>query len=70
MANDKAVERDGAYAGRPGSLHWLLHNTVIHPLSGLLWFLGFERAGDNLHEWHHEISAVRQFHAAWWSRHK
>lgn len=32
-------------------LRWLLHNVVVHPVCGLLWFVGFERAADRLHSW-------------------
>jgi hypothetical protein len=28
----------------------LRHNLVVHPVAGVLWFLGFDRAGDWLHD--------------------
>jgi len=32
------------------NLLWLFHNTIIHPICGLLWHLGAERLGDWLHD--------------------
>lgn len=59
---------DGSYAGRPGSLRWLVHNTLIHPVAGCLWFLGFEVAGDRLHDWHHNQAEVGDLHGKWWGK--
>lgn len=59
---------DGSYAGRPGSLRWLLHNTVIHPIAGCLWFLGLEVTGDRLHDWHHNQAEVGDLHGKWWNK--
>jgi hypothetical protein len=28
---------------------FLYHNIIIHPLSGIAWFLGFEKLGDKIH---------------------
>lgn len=28
----------------------LRHNLVIHPIAGMLWFFGYEKAGDYLHD--------------------
>lgn len=33
------------------SLAWLVHNTLIHPVVGVLAFLGFARAAERLHDW-------------------
>lgn len=33
------------------SARCLLHNLVAHPIAGLLWALGLERAGDAVHCW-------------------
>jgi len=30
-------------------LSFLLHNVFLHPLAGVCWFLGLERAGDYIH---------------------
>jgi hypothetical protein len=30
-------------------LAFLLHNLIGHPIAGVLWFLGFERAGNAIH---------------------
>jgi predicted xylose isomerase-like sugar epimerase len=39
------------------SLHWLLHNTVGHPIAGILWFVsditgkhGFSEVADLVHD--------------------
>jgi len=29
----------------------LLHNLVAHPIAGVLWAVGLERAGDAVHRW-------------------
>ena len=34
------------------NLLWLIHNTISHPLAGILFFLGFDKAGT----WVHDIS--------------
>jgi hypothetical protein len=62
------VSPDGSYAGRPGSLRWLIHNTMIHPIAGWLWFLGAERTGDRLHDWHHNQAEVGDLHGKWWNK--
>lgn len=59
---------DGSYAGRPGSLRWLVHNTIIHPMAGCLWFLGAEVTGDRLHDWHHNQAEVGDLHGKWWNK--
>ena len=32
---------------------FLVHNVIVHPICGVLWFLGADRAGD----WLHRITA-------------
>jgi len=32
----------------------LLHNCVVHPICGALWWLGFKRLPDALHDWGHK----------------
>lgn len=34
----------------PGRFDWTLHNVVAHPLSEVLWQLGFVRLSDWLHD--------------------
>jgi hypothetical protein len=29
----------------------LLHNLLAHPIAGVLWAVGLERAGDAVHDW-------------------
>lgn len=36
------------------SLPWLFHNVLVHPICGVLWFLGAETWGDRLHATHPE----------------
>jgi hypothetical protein len=31
-------------------LAWLTHNLIAHPVAGVLWALGFDRAGDWIHD--------------------
>ena len=33
-----------------GKLRNLRHNLIAHPLAGVLWALGLERAGDWVHD--------------------
>ena len=28
----------------------LIHNVIIHPIAGVLWFVGLTRTGDWLHD--------------------
>ena len=35
----------------PPRLRWAPHNLIAHPLSELLFQLGFEDAGNRLHDW-------------------
>ena len=36
-------------------MRFLLHNLIAHPIAGLLWFLGADRAGDAIHRlWNRE----------------
>jgi hypothetical protein len=37
-----------------GNLLFLVHNVILHPLAGLLWFIGLERFPDWLHGLTHE----------------
>lgn len=53
------------FPGRAGSIRWLLHNTITHPICGCLWFVGLYRAGDWLHETDHRCEG---FHQAWWRK--
>lgn len=32
------------------NVKWLLHNVLCHPVAGVLWFLGFEKLGDKVHD--------------------
>lgn len=32
-----------------GRISFLLHNLVMHPVAGFLWFIGLEGAGDFVH---------------------
>jgi len=32
-------------------LFFLIHNVVLHPISGLCWFFGAKKVGDALHSW-------------------
>lgn len=61
---------DGSYAGRSGSITWLFHNVVIHPIAGTCWFLGwrFEALGDRLHDWHHNSAEAAEQHRVWWEK--
>jgi hypothetical protein len=29
---------------------WLIHNTISHPISGFLFFFGFDKAGSWVHD--------------------
>lgn len=31
-------------------LGWLFHNVVVHPVAGVLWFVGLTAAGDWVHD--------------------
>ena len=31
------------------TMRFLLHNCLVHPVAGLLWFLGLDAAGDAVH---------------------
>lgn len=33
-----------------GNLTWLVHNLIVHPICGVLWFVGFVRVPDHIHE--------------------
>ncbi len=33
-----------------GNWRFFLHNTVLHPIAGVLWFFGFEKQGDRIHD--------------------
>jgi hypothetical protein len=32
------------------SISFLLHNTVIHPIAGIFWFIGLGNIGNAIHE--------------------
>lgn len=32
-------------------LKFLAHNLLAHPLAGVLWFVGFDRAAERVHGW-------------------
>ena len=38
-------------ARKPGdkTMRFLLHNCLVHPVAGLLWFFGLDAAGDAVH---------------------
>jgi hypothetical protein len=33
-----------------GRCRWLAHNLIAHPIAGLMWALGFRRAGNWIHD--------------------
>ena len=35
----------------PERFRWTLHNLIAHPASEVLFQLGFENAGNKLHDW-------------------
>jgi hypothetical protein len=40
----------GNFLSKLGRCQWTLHNVVAHPLSELLYLVGFERAGNWIHD--------------------
>lgn len=34
---------------RKNNVKMLIHNVVIHPIVGLIWFLGYDRLGKIIH---------------------
>ena len=39
------------FARLPERFHWTFHNLIAHPLSEVLFQLGFEALGNDLHDW-------------------
>jgi hypothetical protein len=39
------------FARLPSRFHWTFHNLVAHPVSEILFQLGFEDAGNRFHDW-------------------
>ena len=39
------------FARFPERFQWTFHNVVAHPLSEILFQIGFEDAGNRLHDW-------------------
>ena len=39
------------FARLPKRFQWTFHNVVAHPLSEILFQIGFEDAGNRLHDW-------------------
>ena len=40
----------GNFLSKLGRCQWTLHNVVAHPLGELLYLVGFERAGNWIHD--------------------
>ncbi len=39
------------FARLPARFQWTAHNLIAHPLSEILWQVGFEKASDWIHDW-------------------
>jgi hypothetical protein len=39
------------FARLPERFQWTFHNVIAHPLSEILFQIGFEDAGNQIHDW-------------------